>query len=217
MLTILTTATATDLTTLAVVKAELGLTSGTDDAWILQAIARASGQVERCCDVRFRRETVRETIRYEYRWGSVGTPASLRLERYPVLSVSSIIEAGTTLTSDDWEGDADSGYVAMKGALTRLSSDTPTDWASGKIVVEYVAGYLLPGQTGRDLPDDIEAAVIGLVKVSWFARKRDPLVKMERSEGVGETQYWVGSVGDASPGVPDEVAALLDPYRRVLV
>ena len=43
------------------------------------------------------------------------------------------------------------------GTLRRANADARVDWCADKIVVEYRAGYVLPGESDRTLPDELNA------------------------------------------------------------
>ncbi|PWC53271.1 phage head-tail connector protein [Azospirillum sp. TSO22-1] len=205
MLTVVTPAASQQLTTLTAVKTELKLSGTTDDGWLGEVIDRASAAVRNHCNRIFALETVRETFR-------LCTPTdSLILTRWPVVSIVSVTESGTTVATSGYEVEADTGI------LYRLTtSDRRRCWASPKIVVEYQAGYTLPGTTGATLPDDVERATMMLVKAEWYARTRDPLVKAENVDSVLETTFWVGGFGTGAT-LPPDVVALLSPHRQPVV
>lgn len=180
------------------VKLELGITVATSDSLIKTAIDQQSVVAESYCKRVFAKETLIDSFRLTCRgW------APLSLSRWPVVSITSVVEDTTTLTAADYELDASAGM------LWRLDgSDRRSSWSSAKIVVTFVAGYALP----IGLPRDIERAVTLMVKQAWFSARRDPLVKQENVPGVYEATYWIGAVGDDA-GLPPEAAALLDQYR----
>ncbi len=63
------------------------------------------------------------------------------------------------------------------GQLTRLSFDGNVRQGPAlPIIVQYQAGYV-------EIPDDLREAVIRLVKMRWFSRERDPLIRSETAEG----------------------------------
>lgn len=202
MLTVITPAASHALTTLDAIKTELRGDAGTaDDGWLGDAIDRASATVRRFCNRPFALETVREAIR------PAASLESLSLERWPVVSIVSITEGGRTLATTDYETDDDAGFVHR---LTGADQRRP--WPATKIVVEYQAGYVLPGDPARTLPEDIERAVIGLVVRLWCRRgTSDPVRSATYSDGSNVTY----SVNDALnvDGLPSEVAGLLAPYR----
>jgi len=197
MLTVTVPAESNDLTTLAAVKAELGVTGNGDDARLSGYIKQASDAVVSFCNRVFAQETVSETLRLDQRRDE------LILSRYPVTALASIVENGVTLATADYEVEADTG------ALRRLRDDGPWSWPQGKIVVVYTAGFVLPGATGRTLPQDIERAAIMLIGRYASVTPQDQLLRRETVEGIGSTELF--QLG--SSGVPPEVEALLSRYR----
>jgi hypothetical protein len=198
-LTIIEPAVETKLTTVAAVKAELQVSTGADDAYLTTLIDQASDAIRAWCKRAFAVETVREIIRP----AAPGRP--LMLSRWPVIEIISSTVNGTVEDVVNFEAE-DSGQL-----LWLDSSGYRTSWPSGRIVVEYRAGYVLPGRPGRTLPNDIERAAISLVKGSWFARNRDPMIRSESVEGAGSTDYFSGTVSR----LPPDVESLLSPYRNV--
>ncbi len=192
-----------DMTLLATVKTELGITASTDDAWLALVIQEESAAAVAYCNREFARETVAESFRLE---GEERCVAGLYLSRVPVASIASVVEDGVTLTAADYE------LAAADGRLYRLDGDgNRSTWARAKIVVTYTGGYVML----TTLPQDLERAVRTLVKQRWFARTRDPLVKGASLDGVMSEQYWVGDVNTV--GMPAEVTAVFDRYRRIAV
>lgn len=200
MLTITVPAVSTRLTTLASVKAGLGLIGGTDDAVLSDLIDRVSATIATHCNRVLAKETVTETFR-------LTSPAwELMLNRWPVTSVMGVTVAGVDIDAV--------GYELDRSFLYRLSgSETRCQWPSGKIVVSYQAGYILPGDNGRTLPPDIEEACIRLVRAAWFARNRDPALKSEEAHDVMAATYWLPGSGDTA-SVPPDASGLLSPYRQ---
>ena len=99
---------------------------------------------------------------------------------------------------------ASGGFTATTAASHRPAA---------KIVVVYAAGYRLPGDPQRDLPEDLERVCLETVKARWFARLRDPLVKGEQVQGIASADYWVPSTRAGDPGLPPSVVGLLQRYR----
>lgn len=194
MLTVVTPASTYDLTILATVKAELGITDRQSDPALTGYIRHASDVVAKFCNRVFAAETVSETFRLKYR------AEELMLSRYPVTGITSVVENDSTLTEADYERDDDTGE------LRRLSSDAPVCWPRGKIVVVYTCGYELLS----NLPFGIERATILLVKQYASAGDRDPLVRSETVDGAGSTDYF----SSAGSGLPPEVEGLLIPHRK---
>jgi hypothetical protein len=189
-----------DLTLLATVKTELGLETTESDSYLSSAITQASRSIATYCNRTFARETLVDNFRLDD-GDLVAEP--LLLSRFPVASISSIVENETTLASDEYEFDADTGQV------WRLNGDDDRSiWEPAKIVVPFVAGYLLLDT----LPEDIERACIMLVVQNFRAKGRDPTVKATDIPGVMRREYWVGSTGQTG-AFPPEVESLLNPYR----
>lgn len=198
-LTIIEAAAETKLTTIAAAKAELQVSSGADDAYLTTLIDQASDAVRSWCKRVFAVETVRESI-YPDKPGK-----SLMLSRWPVVAITAVTINGVAEDVANVEAE-DSGHLFRLDA-----SGCRTSWPSGRIVVEYSAGYVLPGRPGRTLPNDIERAALSLVKGNWFARTRDPMIRSETVEGAGSTDYFSGTVSR----LPPDVESLLSPYRNV--
>lgn len=196
-----TPAASKDLTLLATVKTELGITGTTDDAWLSVQIQQASAFAVAYCNREFAKETLVDTFRPD------AAANYLSLTRWPVVTIGSVVEDDETLTAADYEVDP------AAGMLYRLDGDDERRrWAIAKIVVTYEAGYVLL----TDLTHDLERACIELIKRRWFARKRDPLVKGEEVPDVYNVQYWVNGSGSGA-ALPDDIALTLDKYRRIAV
>jgi hypothetical protein len=194
MLSVTEANTDRDLTLLASVKAEMGITDRASDELIARYITQASDIVAKYCNRVFAIETVTDTFRV--RSGAQG----LTLSRYPVTEIVSIVEGSTTLTADLYEIDLECGI------LERLQSDCIIRWPAGKTVVTYKSGFTLP----NGLPDGIERATVLLVKQYLNAGDRDPTVRSETVEGAGSTDYF----SNAGLDLPTEVEGLLKPHVK---
>lgn len=199
LLTTVTPATVTALTDVQSVQLELGLSGTTEAGYLRQQIAQASAAISAWCGRVFARETVSEV------WRLDSCVESLSLTRFPVATIASVTEDGTALASTDYEMDAASGL------LFRLSSDERTTWRARKITVQYTGGYLLPDQSGRTLPHDIQRACILMVSAAYLARGRDPMLRSESAQDVGSASYLDPRAG--MEAMPPQAAALLQPYR----
>lgn len=205
--TVLTTvvepAAVPDLVTLADVKTELDLTGSSSDAWLAKVIRRASAAASGYCNRVFPLETVRDEFwpqRDGYPWLIPGGVAPLQLSRWPVGSITSVTENDVALSEP-----ADYRLRVREGQLERLGADGyPRAWPAFRVVVEYAAGF-------AEIPDDVQDAVIRMVKARWFMRQRDPLLRQEEVPGVYSASYWV-STGTGGAITPD-VSDLLDNYR----
>jgi hypothetical protein len=197
MLSVLVPATSSRLTSLDAVKRELSISGTSDDARLLAYIDQASAVIADYLGRPLGRETVAETLRLS------ASSEVIMLSRWPVVSVTSIVEDGATLAAADYEIDRSFAY--------RLFDDERARWPAVKVVLTYVAGY--------DLPDGvapaIERAATQLVVAMNASRGRDPSLRSESIEGIG-SQSWLDPRNGGGP-LPGGVVALLNPYREVIV
>jgi len=203
--TVVTAAEDYDLTDLATIHDELGISDGdtSNDTFFSRVITQASTAISNYCNRVFQVETVQDLI-YEERdafpYQVPGGVRKLQVSRFPIVEITSLVEDVTTLV----EG-TDFMTDQKRGQLIRLNPTTgyPIMWPSKPITVIYSAGF-------ASEPADIQDAVIRLVKLRYFARTRDPLLKQENADGVGSSTYWVGPT---DTGLPPDIQDLLDNYR----
>lgn len=187
-----------DLTTLASVKLELGITDTTDDAWLTEQIHQASQQFATMCNRIFGEETL--TDRFNTPW-CYGGP--LILSRIPVTEIISVTEGTTVLSPTDVEFDVESGMLFRHLPNSYIRSH----WFGGVVAVTFVAGYQLLGT----LPYDVERACNLIIKGRVSARERDPLVRSEAIPGVMSIDYSTGSTASAFDA--SEIGRLVKDYR----
>jgi hypothetical protein len=103
---------------------------------------------------------------------------TLQLERWPVVSVTSVTENGTVLVSG-----TDFSIDKVRGRLLRLDGcGQIVPWSSFPLVVQYQGGY-------SAIPADLAMACIRLVLLRYKQRNRDPML-MEESTGTSGTRRW---------------------------
>lgn len=191
MLTVTSAADSFDLTRVETVRTELGLPDTRQDALLRRLISHASDVISKQCNKVFAQETVTETFRL------ARCERELVLARYPVTVIGEVAEDGTMLTASDYELEPDVGL------LLRLSDDSPSRWAAGKISVSYTAGFpLLDG-----LPFGVQRACVALVKHYFLSADRDPMLRSEQLDGLGQSAWHGGAL-------PPEVEGLLSPHRK---
>jgi uncharacterized phiE125 gp8 family phage protein len=207
------------LTTLARVKSELKIKTGEHDEILNAKIAEASSDVQAAIGKRLPREDVVETYWHDdavlpftvSRSSRFGVPAetTLFLTRTPVSEIDSVMVDDIQLEPSEYRLDPDAGL------LDRLSTDGyPCAWCFCKsVIVAYTAGYVLPGNPGRNLANGIEGAVVALVSDYWASRGRDPTLRSETIPGVIQREFWVGAVGDPEL-LPPRVLASIAQFRR---
>jgi hypothetical protein len=133
-ITVATHPKATQLTTLATVKAELGVDTTTDDALMTVLIDQISGVFETLCNRPFYRAQFIEEV-------AAIKPISPRmvLSRLPVLELDEIIYYGDTQTLSEFSiENPEAGFIYRVYGFGRMTSST--DWS-----FKFKAGYLLPG------------------------------------------------------------------------
>jgi len=143
-------------------------------------------------------ETLAQTLRVR----PGGQYRTLTLARWPVLSIISVTENTTELTTDDWELD-------VSGAsLTRISGDETLYWPHGRVIVEYEAGY-------DTIPEDLKgyaARLVGLYNQTTGADLSERRVEIP---GVISLERWVDTTA-TDVLVPEDIMTGLkrDGYRR---
>lgn len=184
--------TLASLTTLDAAQAECDTP---DD--ITSLVDRASAFVASYCGRLFGLQTLTETFRLE-RHPRHRRVAPLVLQYKPA-SVTGVTEEGTALTVDvDYEVDGQ--------LLHRLCGDYRREWHDTPTVVTYTTGWTLPD----NVPADLEAACLALVRGAFNFVGSDPSVALDMTEGVGRVQYFARS---ASALVADVgIADMLSPY-----
>lgn len=195
MLMIITPAVTGNLTVLATVKAELGITGSADDAYLEALICQASGMLAAYCGrITFGTERLRQIERLEQPREAILLKRNLRPR------VLSVTEDGTALPASAYE---------LSGALLyRLEAERRVPWAiDRKIEITYDSGYDLL----TDLPHDLERACLEVIKAQYHARGRDPLLRSDSVEGIGSSAWLDPRAG--MEALPPQAAALAAPYR----
>jgi hypothetical protein len=224
LVTVVMPAAASNLTTLSVFKDDWNVVDESDDAFLTRAITRCSSAISQYCNRAFGVATYQENWRLERaaRTGYIisGARSPLQLTYLPVVSpVISIVEqdpvTGWSLTlveGTDFEADYTGGF------LYRLNSaGHPRDWPTCQVIINYQAGFVLPGQKAssypgaKALPDDIEDACGRLVYTRYAERRRDPLVRSQSVGAGGTTSYWGSSNADGN--LTADVEDILNNYR----
>lgn len=198
------TTAATDLTLLTIAerRAAVGLTDNSKDPELKTLEERVAARIAHVCNVAtagttpptLREETLTETFRLD---GLSRGPHELVLARLPIVSVTSVVEDGTTLVAADYE------ILSAAGLLRRLSSGNPDRWETAKITVVYKAGW-------ATVPAGLKLAAERLMRNYWYDGSRDPAVRSVEIPGVRTVNYWVGASSD--PDIPAEILDLLQPF-----
>lgn len=195
------------LTTLDAARAEVGLLFGdtSEDVLLERLIDQASSAAETFCQRVFAEEEVVETLYLpRHSW-------TIFVSRYPVTKVH---DDSVIPLFDVGPGDLKPHRGAGEIKRREPGQYRMAAFAPGDMAIHYTAGWKLPGDPERNLPHDIERAVLLAVSSYYRGRQRDPLVKSERIavEGIEDIQT---SYGLMATSLPAEAQALLAPYRTV--
>jgi hypothetical protein len=207
-LTITTAATDLQLLTIAEMRAAAGVSDNSQDVQLTAMGLKIAADIATECNIAvgsgapptLRRETLTEVVRGAY-------ADLLFLSRRHEITITSIVEDGTTLDAEDYLIEPESGI------LHRLCDDLPIGWCADKVTVVYAAGF-------DTIPSDLNDAATDFFRSAWQAKDRDPLVKGLREDVPGvyekETSYWVGSIpGQSNEGaVPDTIDGKLKRFRN---
>lgn len=209
--TVTTPAQFTALTSLEAARTELGLTDASQDARLQQLIGRASAAARSYLARDLSYAGLTQVLRRELGDSVDQAPEALLLARWPVEDVTSVTLDGEVLDDDEYEIDAASGL------LYRLDGNaSPCTWRiCDSCSVVFGGGYRMPGDALRNLPEDIEAGALALIRGQYFATGRDPALKQVDIPGVMSQTLWVGGEGTKS-GLPAIVESYWAPYRREL-
>jgi hypothetical protein len=201
--TVTTPATSHELITLDDLREQLRVSPNdtANNAWWTKVIDRTSRQAERYCDRIFVVQSYSDT----FRAGVSGNPGEpLILSQAPVDPATIVVTVdGATL-----DAAIDYGLDQYAGLVYRLAD--PPSWTSiTTLIVAYAAGF-------DTIPDDIQLAVIDLCTMDNSGRGRDPMLRASETPGLGRQEYWVGGTPGGAT-IPQDIAGLLDRYRRGLV
>ena len=211
--TVVTPAADTDLTTLATVKTELEIQRTRNDAWLSRAISVGSTAIQNYCNRMFAQQTIQDQFWFARNsWPRIVRDeiAPLQLTAWPTISIVSVVEtiAGIVTTL----GDRDRLPARRRARPTDPPEPlgNPCHWYSSPVVAVYNAGYAA-------IPADLDEAAVMLVKMRWFGRHRDPLIRSQNAVGAYEASYVMGTGPGGEDDMPAEVTALIDRYRVPVV
>lgn len=219
LLTVTAAAVERDLVTLDDAKAALDITDSGGDTELERMISARSQAIYAwlgvSADQNGRRTLIRETMTAAFLADSEGRSSTLLLPwRIPLVSITSVVEAGVTLASTDYQ------IRPMMAALVRLDSagEAPIRWGSGKIVVTYTAGWLDPTETASDIPPDLADAALQEIATAWRGRSRDPALRSEEIPDVYRYQVGYGQDGVRDKLMPETESALsAGGYKRWVI
>jgi hypothetical protein len=183
---------------------------GSQDEYLDYLRDVASQTFESACNRTFARETIRDVFRIErHRFEhNINQNHELVLSRRPIVSVASVVDWTGTVDPTLYEFDADAGVLyhlwnCGDGTFARIP------WRSRTVTVTYVAGYILPDDSGANLPADIQDAVLTLIRMRFKGKDRDPSLRSQSDGGIGNQSFWLG--------MPPDVQATINKYADIPV
>ncbi|MBS4019542.1 MAG: hypothetical protein KGZ68_15045 [Dechloromonas sp.] len=191
------------LLTLDELRVALDLDGSESDVKLLSIGLEISDAIAAACRVpvdgiipaTLRRETIIDTMRLCH------DQEQLIMTRRFVDTVSSITVNGIPLDPAEFEIDKAAGL-----ARRLSSSGYYTRWPSGIVVMTYTAGFEAVPSALKD------AAKLELV-ARWSLSDRDPAIKRDRTQGLGETEYFPSSSETTnSPLISPDARAKISPY-----
>jgi len=199
---VVTQATERKLVTLDDLREQLRVRPGdvANDAWYTKVIARCSLAAERYCNRVFAQQDYLDT----FPAGAVG------VANEPLILSQAPVDPATLETTLDGSVMDATGYALqpLVGHLWRVGDATSWGNTSG-LAVAYSAGFI-------EIPADVQQAVLDLCTMENAGRGRDPMLRASESPGLGRQEFWVGGVPGSSL-LPQDIASLLNPYRRGMV
>jgi hypothetical protein len=171
-----------------------------NDAWYTKVIARSSLAAERYCNRIFAQQGYADT----FRGGASG------MADEPLILSQAPVDPETLEVTLDGAILAAATYALspFAGHLWRVGDTTAWTNTSG-LTIAYTAGF-------AEIPADVQQAVLDLATMENAGRGRDPMLRATESPGLGRQEYWVGGVPGSSL-LPQDIASLLNPYRRGMV
>lgn len=137
-----------DLTTLAIAKAELKLTTDdtSNDVWLASTISQESQIIAEYCSRFFWPQRYTETQQIEqdpYPYQTPGGVQPLQLSEWPLIQVNSVNQVYPINTNQTMVVGTDYSVDTRKGSLQRLNPFTGVAaiWEAVPTVIDYVAGY----------------------------------------------------------------------------
>jgi hypothetical protein len=148
------------LCSLAALKAHLGITDATDDGILEASIDRASALIES-----FLGRAIKTRTRTE--WLPAGTPDTVRLTNYPIVSVEGVYTGAQTAMTVSLDG---STYLAATASLTTLP---PLGWGTSAAAAIVLSATNSLGTTttttlSLDTYDDVSALVAQIDATAGF-------------------------------------------------
>lgn len=199
------------LTTLARAKSYLDISGTSKDLILTMLILAASKYIEEThCKRRFKHQTYTSEV-----YSGNGTPR-LFLKNKPIISGSTVtLQRRTTVMNEaSWENvDSEDYFIDNTGAKLEMVAGVFEEGIQNYRVT-YTAGFYLPSETeyqdgtddDKDLPYDLELAMLDMVSSMYSARTSSGVVK----EKVGQVEVTYAENAAEDPKIKET----LDKYKR---
>lgn len=199
------------LALLADLKADLGVSDGTQDTRLESLLLDASDQVLTFIGRPILSSEWRDTFTLGPDERRVGLPVA----RYPLKGITEFSVNGAAWSADE---------IATLNLAPDAGMIYPPDggsalWHCGRYVVTYQAGWTAPtiGDGGKPVPGDLPRAIQQATRLAaaalYHGGGRDPLLRSESEQGVGSSA-WVSST-TGSGGLPQAAADALRSFGGV--
>jgi len=199
------------LTTLARAKSYLDISGSTKDLILTMLILAASKYIEEThCQRRFKHQAYTSEV-----YNGNGSPR-LFLKNKPIVTGSTLTLQHRTTEKNEasWETvDAEDYFIDNAGAKLEMNSGRFEEGIQNYRVT-YTAGFYLPSETeyqdgtddDKDLPYDLELAMLDMVSSMYSARTSSGVVK----EKVGQVEVTYAENAAEDPKIKET----LDKYKR---
>jgi hypothetical protein len=215
-ITILTPATSFDLTTTAIVQAQMDLV-GVDNALFDELVTAASQFIVDYTKREWAREKIEELVPgFNDNW--------LTLTRTQIESINSISLNGDVITDfiiEEREGGIlfrEVGWIASRSSRQFIERHPIAGSELPRYKIDYWGGYVLPSHTGTvNLPASIIQAANELVRIWYNETKNNASGSIERIK-VGDYSITFDNESDfenGEIGIPGTVLAKLRNWRRI--
>lgn len=221
--TITAQAASYNLTDLETAKDELAIpeADGSKDQFIERAITQSSSAIMNYCNRTFQVEGLQDLIYVQqdpYPYQTPGGVAPLQLSRFPIVSITSVVQTIAINTTQPLTEGVDYQLDALNGALIRLNAFTgvAVTWEALPVTINYLAGFgelvaepkSIPATPGPYTVTVAEAATFSIDQGVVFAGGA-ALTKVSANPAAG--QYAV----DADTGIYTFAAA--DQGKAVVI
>lgn len=229
MLTVTTSADATNLLTVEEARTFLRRPDTAEDSALELLIAAASEAIARHLGIATPEGKAGPTLARQLYVNTVPAFGDflLQLDVWPIDTVTQVLLDGSEISDYDLD-DGSVGILSREagwpwsGTALGLDPQRVAGTEEPSVEVTCLAGYALPGQTlpatagGIALPAQIRRAALETVKDWWLTDQRDPSVLGRNVLSPSGASAYINYQASGEPGMlPPRAVALLRPFVRV--